>query len=308
MNQVVEQVWDEVRSSWRFRWLGVAAAAVIAGAGWLIVFALIDRYEAVASVFVDTRTPLKPALQGLTVEQDVDSEINFVRQSLLAGPQLQNVAREVGILPSNAIDPRRQEALLADMTRRIRIEMLSASGREEERNTAGSIYRIVYQDRNRARALRVVGILLDAFVNQTLGGKREGSENAQQFLESQISDYEKRLRTAEDRLAAFKSRHIGLMPTEQGGYFAQLQKEQEAVADDQDQARPGAGAPSHPLRAASRRRRCRSRGRPSQARAASRRAIRCPASMPRRHIWMICYSGSRTSIQMSLRRGKRWKI
>ncbi len=231
MNPVVEQVVDEVRSSWRFRWLGLAAAAAIAGAGWLIVFALTDRYEAVASVFVDTRTPLKPALQGLTVEQDVDSEINFVRQSLLAGPQLQKVAREVGILQPNALDPSRQEQLLADMTKRIKIEMLSASGREEDRNTAGSIYRIVYQDRNRARSLRVVGILLDAFVTETLGGKREGSENAQQFLESQISDYEKRLRTAEDRLATFKSRHLGLMPTEQGGYFTQLQKEQEAVAD-----------------------------------------------------------------------------
>lgn len=231
MNLMVEQVLDEVRSSWRFRWFGVAAAAALAGAGWLIVFALIDRYEAVASVFVDTRTPLKPALQGLTVEQDVDSEINFVRQSLLAGPQLQKVAREVGILPPNAVDPRQQEQLLADMTKRIGIEMLSASGREDERKTAGSIYRIVYQDRNRARALRVVGILLDAFVKQTLGGKREGSENAQQFLETQISDYEKRLRTAEDRLAIFKSRHLGLMPTEQGGYFAQLQKEQAAIAD-----------------------------------------------------------------------------
>src|SRR5947208_5439935 len=38
----------------------------------------------------------------------------------------------------------------------------------------------------------------------TLGGKRQGSENAQKFLETQIHDYEKRLRSAEDRLAEFK--------------------------------------------------------------------------------------------------------
>ena len=77
----------------------------------------------------------------------------------------------------------------------------------------------------------MVSILLDSLVDETLGGKREGSENAQQFLETQIHDYEKRLRAAEDRLAAFKSRHFGLMPTEQGGYFAQLQKESEAVSN-----------------------------------------------------------------------------
>jgi polysaccharide chain length determinant protein (PEP-CTERM system associated) len=71
--------------------------------------------------------------------------------------------------------------------------------------------------------------LLDAFVNDTLGGKRESSNSAQQFLQSQVHDYEKRLRTAEDRLADFKSRHLGLMPSEQGGYFAELQRETEAV-------------------------------------------------------------------------------
>jgi polysaccharide chain length determinant protein (PEP-CTERM system associated) len=67
------------------------------------------------------------------------------------------------------------------------------------------------------------------FIDETLGGKKRGTENAQQFLESQVKDYEKRLRSAEDRLAEFKSRNFGLMPSEQGGYYTQLQKETEAV-------------------------------------------------------------------------------
>jgi len=231
VNPLVNQVLDEVRSSWRFRWLALGVAALIAVAGWLVVFSLPDRYEATASVFVDTRTPLKPALQGLTVEQDVDSQLNFVRQSLLAGPQLQRVARDSGVLPPYTIDPRVKEQLLDGMSNRIDISVHSANGREEDMRTAGSVYRIVYQDRKRERALRVVGILLDTFVTQTLGGKREGSENAQQFLEDQLKDYDKRLRAAEARLADFKTRHLGLMPTDQGGYFAQLQHEQQMVTD-----------------------------------------------------------------------------
>jgi polysaccharide chain length determinant protein (PEP-CTERM system associated) len=233
VNPLLDDIWDEARSSWRFRWLAFATATAVAIVGWTIVFALPNRYQAEASVFVDTRTPLKPALQGLAMEEDVDAELNFVRQSLLAGPQLLRIAREGGLLPARTIDARQDEQSLSDLSKRIDIEVHSASGRDEERpnNAGGTIYRIVYQDPNRARALHLVGILLDTFVNETLGGKRQGSENAQQFLEVQISDYEKRLRTAEERLAAFKSRHIGLMPTEQGGYFAQLQKEQGTVAD-----------------------------------------------------------------------------
>ncbi|HEY4751175.1 MAG TPA: XrtA system polysaccharide chain length determinant [Steroidobacteraceae bacterium] len=228
MNPLINEIWDQVTGGWRFRWLALAVAAALALVGWLVVFGLQDRYEAGTSVFVDTRTSLRPALQGLTVEQDVDAELNFVRQSLLASPSLLRVAREGGVLPASMIDRQRQE-LLTDLRNRIDISVHSANGHEEDRNTAGSIYHIAYQDHDRARSIRVVGILLDALVNETLGGKRVGSENAQQFLETQIADYEKRLRTAEDRLAQFKSRHIGLMPTEQGGYFAELQKESEAA-------------------------------------------------------------------------------
>jgi polysaccharide chain length determinant protein (PEP-CTERM system associated) len=231
MNALLEQVFDEVHGAWRFRWLALAVATLLASLGWLVVFALPDRYEANATVFVDTRTALKPVLQGLTVEQDVDAQLNYVRQSLLAGPALQVIARESGVLPPSVTDLQEQEQLLTDFAKRVDISVRSASDREDERKTAGSIYGIDYLDSNRERSLRVVNVLLNALVNETLGGKREGAESAQKFLQAEIRDYEERLRTAEDRIAAFKSRNFGLMPTEQGGYFAQLQKETEAVSD-----------------------------------------------------------------------------
>jgi polysaccharide chain length determinant protein (PEP-CTERM system associated) len=228
---LLEQIRDEVHSSWRFRWTALAAAVILAPLGWMVIFALPDRYEATASVFVDKRTALGPMLKGLIVEQDVEAQLNFVRQSLLAGPQLLRIAREGGVLPNSRLDPRVQEQLLAELSKRIQINVRSASPQEDDRNAAGTIYSIFYQDSKRARSLRVVKILLDTLVNETLGGKRAGAQNAQQFLQAQLADYEKRLQTAEDRLADFKSRHMGLMPTEQGGYFAQLQKQSEAVSD-----------------------------------------------------------------------------
>jgi len=46
------------------------------------------------------------------------------------------------------------------MRRRADISVHSANGREEERKTAGRIYRIFYEDYDRARSPRLVGILL----------------------------------------------------------------------------------------------------------------------------------------------------
>ena len=225
MTPELEKLIDDVRGAWHFRWVAVAVAFATALVGWTVVFALPDRYEADARIFVDTRTALKPALQGLTTDQNVDAQINYVHQSLLEGPQLEKIAAESGVLPPTITDERVRYKVLDKLSNRILLTVSNAGSQGDERSTAGTIYGFHYVDANRARALRVVEVLLNTFVDQTLGGKREGSENAQKFLEAQIKDYEQRLSDAEDKLAAFKKRNVGLMPSEQGGYFAQLQKE-----------------------------------------------------------------------------------
>jgi polysaccharide chain length determinant protein (PEP-CTERM system associated) len=233
MNALVEEVFEEVRGAWRFRWWALAAAWIVGVVGWTIVMLLPDMYEGRSTVFVDTRTALRPVLQGLAVEQDVDAELNFVRQSLLGTPELEKIARDVGLLTPNLLaDVRKRTALIDSMRDRIAITVTSASSHEGDQN-AGSIYGIVYQDPDRARSLKVVEELLNTLIVDTLGGKRQGSQDAQKFLETQIRDYESRLRAAEDRLADFKKRNIGAMPTEQGGYFARLQTEMDAVKSAQ---------------------------------------------------------------------------
>ena len=228
MKQELDRVLDEVRSAWRFRWIGLGAAFIVALVGWALVFTLPDQFAADARVFVDTRTALKPALQGLTPEQNVDSQINFVRQSLLEGPQLEQVAKDTGVLPDSITDERSRARILDRMSDRITLTAVTAGSQGEERATAGTIYEFHYTDSSRERALKVVKTLLQTFVSETLGGKREGSEQAQSFLETQIKDYEKRLSAAEDKLAAFKKKNVGLMPTDQGGFFNQLQTETDA--------------------------------------------------------------------------------
>ena len=228
MNPALDHIFDEIRCVLRYRWIAFAVACVIAIIGWLVVFALPDRYEAYARVFVDTRTALKPALQGLTVDQNVDAQINYVRQSLLAGPQLLQLAKDTGVLPASVTDERRRDGILNSFANRISLTVSNAGSQGDERSVAGTIYNFEYLDSNRTRALNVVDILVNNFVERTLGGKRESSESAQKFLETQIKDYEQRLASAEDRLATFKKKNVGLMPSEQGGYFVRLQNEVDA--------------------------------------------------------------------------------
>ena len=229
MTALIQRILDELRSAWRFRWTALIAAFVISLCGWLFILALPDQYEAFARVFVDQRTALKPVLQGLAVDQDVGAELNYVRQSLLADPELEKVAIDSGVMPANITNVKLKSQILKDMGSRISLTVRSASDREEERNTAGQLYSISYKDGNRARALKVVQILVGTFVEKTLGGKLEGAATAQKFLGAQLKDYEQRLRDAENRLAEFKKRNVGLMPSEGASYFQQLQTEYDEV-------------------------------------------------------------------------------
>lgn len=234
MQELLEQIIEQVRGAWRFRRYALIAAWVFAVAGWVSVFAMRDVFQANSRVFVDTKTSLKPVLQGLTLEEDVNSQLNLVRQSLLSGPQLEPVAQEVGLLDTRTATPQQRLRIINDM--RARIDLSVSKGGAQQSNDAdsgGSIYAIEYKDTQRERALRVVEILQNYLIENTLGGKRSGSQSAQKFLEGQIQDLERRLRTAEDSLAEFKKRNVGLMPDEQGGYFVRLQSEMDAVSKGQ---------------------------------------------------------------------------
>jgi polysaccharide chain length determinant protein (PEP-CTERM system associated) len=223
MNLALEKAINEVRGAWRFRRYALGAAWLICMIGWLIVIAMPDRYEATARVYVDSRTALKPVLQGLTIEQDMDAQINFVRESLLGRIQLENVARETDMFLGTRT-PEERSDVVSGLRQRIVLDVATGGDRG-----GGAVYRIAYQDGNRDQSLRVVKTLLNDFVESTLGGKRVGSETAQKFLQEQIRDTEQRLSESEARLADFKRKYVGLMPGEEGDYFTRLQNEMDAV-------------------------------------------------------------------------------
>ena len=224
--ETVQQILDEIHGAWRFRWPAIAVAWVAAVIGWLVVLVMPNSYEATARVYVDASTGLKPLLQGLAVEQDVDAQLSLVRQAMLGRPALEKVARETDLF-LDARSPQQMDALLADLGQTIEITNVIDERERRSRAQPDSLYLIRYHSGNRETALAVVRQLLDTFVEDTLGGNRSGSESAQRFLKEQVDDYGKRLGEAERALAEFKKANLGLVPGEGGDYFTRIQVQTE---------------------------------------------------------------------------------
>lgn len=232
MSDILDQIFDEIRSAWRFRWAGLVAALLLAIAGWAYVLSMPDRYEASASVFVDTQTALKPVLQGLIVENDVMSQLGYVRQSMLSGPTLEAMAVEAGVLPPGTVGASR-DAILAAFASKIGIKAEQA--RADAYSSSGTVYSVSYPDTDPARAVAVTTTVMDTFIRETLGGKQASADHTQSFLAEQIASYEKRLREQESKLAQFKRDNLGLMPTDRGDYFSQLEGEMAAARQAQNE-------------------------------------------------------------------------
>lgn len=226
---IVDDILSRIQGAWRHRKVGMIAAWAVAVIGWGVIFVLPDSYEASASVFVNTSTALRPLLEGLAVDQDVDSQLNLVRESLLGRPRLEKVAREAD-LDLHAKTPADKERVIVALQHEITIEAHAPrSTHDGASKGTDSVYTLSYRNSSRDKAYTVVRSLLNSLVEDTMSGKREGADTAQKFLVEQIATYEKRLSAAEAELADFKKRNVGLVPGEQGDYFARLQNEVQAV-------------------------------------------------------------------------------
>ncbi len=217
MLQQLDNLLEHVRGMWRFRWIGVTVAWAVLLVGLLVITVLPDRYQASATVFVDTQTALGAATRTLTVDEDTDLEIQRVREALLGGPQLAKIADDMG-LTARAQTPQERQKVVEKLRNQIQIARGFGGG-------AAGTYVISYTHKDRDVSLKVVDRFVNTFVQGALGGKREGSVQAQQFLTQQIAELEKRLRDAEEALATFKKEHVGLLPGNQADYFNRLDAE-----------------------------------------------------------------------------------
>lgn len=219
MQQILSQLAGYAYGFWRFRWYAVIAAWALALVGWTTVFFIPNSYEARAKVYIDTDSVLGPLLSGLAINSNLMTRVGLMSTVLMSKPNLEKVARETDLY-LRADTPQAMEELLA-----------SLRGRVELKSDGANTFTISYTDSDRRMAHRIVQTLLTTFVEDTLGIKRDDTTGAQKFLVDQIQEYEGRLREAEERLADFKKRNVGLMPGQSGDYYTRMQTLMTALED-----------------------------------------------------------------------------
>lgn len=234
MQEQAFQVLTMIRSAWRFRWVGLAAAWLICLGGWAQVVTMPDEYQATAAMYVDTQSQLREILESQIIELDIESQLNQLREELLATPQLRVVARQTGLASTSAtVDE--LEPIVARLKQKVQISVNGSSRRNQQSN----LYTIQYRDTNRSRALDVVGTLLEKFIQDAQAARDQESETTKEALERERDRWAQLLSEAEAALAVFKREHADVLPSSQGDYFQRLQADKaelEQLTDDLESA------------------------------------------------------------------------
>ena len=224
MQELVQQLFGELRSALRFRWHGMALAWIGCIVGWAVVALLPDVYEASARVFVDTKSVLEPVLRNQMARQDVQGELLYVREALTGQQLLQRVIDEAELAP-DATEAERN-AMVAALRQRITV----ATTVPTRNNEPSNLFNISYRHRDRQKAVAVVDALLNAFIEDTHEATRAGSATAERFLDERVAEYEQRLQEAERARAEFKRANAARLPGVEGDYFTRMQAENEQLA------------------------------------------------------------------------------
>ena len=201
MNDILVPLLNLLPAMWGKRWWGLAVAWAVGIVGGVGLLHFKNRYEASATMYVDTQSTLRPLLQGLSVPPELGAQVHMLANTMLSRANLETVIERNHLLPPNASAHDRAE-MVQSLGSAIKLDF----------SQSNSIYKIKFISHNPDQTLGVVRTLVDLFIQEGLAGNAQQSNQALEFIDSQITLYKAKLLTAEDNLRKFRIAHPNFSP------------------------------------------------------------------------------------------------
>src|SRR4051794_21212830 len=97
MKELLEILGIYLRGMWHRRWIGLVTAWAVVIVGAAVVNRIPERYEASARVYVDTDTMLRPLLQGLAIQPNIDQQVALMSRTLISRPNVEKLIRQADL-------------------------------------------------------------------------------------------------------------------------------------------------------------------------------------------------------------------
>ena len=180
-----------------------------------------DRYEAVARLYVDTKSVLRPLMRDWPSTPTPISAA-MLSKTLITRPNIEQLVRNLKLDADAKDQDSRDNKEIQSVMLSVKIASL---GRD-------NIYDFTYRDVDVDHARDVVQGLVSMFLNADAESRQRDTKLARDFIDGQVRDYEAKLAEAESRLKDFKLRNLGISVAGGKDYFSRitaLEEEQSKV-------------------------------------------------------------------------------
>jgi polysaccharide chain length determinant protein (PEP-CTERM system associated) len=191
-----------LKVGWRRKWQIVLPAIVIAAAASWWIHQLPDRYRSDA-LLMAVPQPIPETFVRSTVTTRGDQRLQSLTQQILSRTQLEQIIRDFDLYRE-----RRQTDSMQDIVESMRTRDIDI------RPVKGDAFRLGFSADDPDVAMRVVERLVSLFIVETSLDRASLAEGTDQFLEAQLEDARRRLIDYESKLAEYRRRHNGELPTQ----------------------------------------------------------------------------------------------
>jgi polysaccharide chain length determinant protein (PEP-CTERM system associated) len=213
----------------RFWWLVVPFAVIAAGTA-AVARKLPDSYRSQAVIqVVPQRVPENYVRSTVTTK--IEDRLQSIKEQILSRTRLEQIIQQFNLYS----DLRRTEIMeniVEKMRRDIQINVLRG----------GDSFNVAYIGENARTVMNVTAQLATLFIDESLRDREVLAEGTDQFLEAQLEDARHRLMDHEKKLADYRLKFSGQLPTQQTANLqalanTQMQLQQLAQAYNRDSDR-----------------------------------------------------------------------
>jgi polysaccharide chain length determinant protein (PEP-CTERM system associated) len=192
---------DFLRIGWRRKWLVLIPLVVASVATYAVVKRLPNLYQSKTLILVvPQRVP--DSYVHSTVSAPIEDRLRSISEQILSRSRLERIVQDFNLYVEE-----RQRLTMEDVVDRMRRDI----GVE---TVKGDSFTVSYTSGDARVAMEVTQRLASMFIEESLRDRVKLAEGTNQFLESQLADARQRLVDHEEKLAKYRERYDGELPTQ----------------------------------------------------------------------------------------------
>lgn len=207
--------------SWRRRYLILVPILMMPVVGLVVGIASPKRYEAHTTVLIQEAARHNPFLQDLTVATNLKKRMTAINALLHSNHMLAEVADKTGLISDETPDYERQA----------QIELLSNSLRAKL--LGEDLIRISYTSNTAEGMEELLSLVSLRFVERIIAPQRATIYRSEEFLKKELESRRQDLKSAEQKLAAYKSEFADQLPDQHGGNVSRLAQLRQSLTEQQ---------------------------------------------------------------------------